>query len=359
MPHKIDGVKLAPRAIDDTCSSTIKQIFELYSIGSWTTKELAREFRRKAIKNYKGKLIQLPKQTIHKILTNYFYCGFLKDQDGKLIKAQHDPLVEASLFQRCQTIMLEHSNHNSGKRRSFNPTFPLRNTVYCYLCKQPFKACMSRSQNGVRHGYYYCRSKNCKAYSKAVRKTDLENKFQEYIKQIKPTQKLMEKFKTRFMLCYEEMTKELKTDYSKKMEDIQQMEKDMDYFITRGKSGVLPDHIVQEKVKELDKEINLVKLSLTENHEKDMNINAILSYAETFLDKLDLYWFAIPPEEKVVLQSSIFPVGVNYADGVLSNSKLGPIYEQIYSFASLNTSDVTQGGIEPPVYSLEESRFIR
>jgi site-specific DNA recombinase len=348
-PNKIAGVKLTPHIFDDICSEAIKEIFMRYSSGIVSLHELARDFGKRKIKNYKGRVIKFPKTSIQQILNNRYYIGLLTDKEGNTVKGLHLPLIDASLFQKCQEVQLKLSNHATRQRFYENPDFPLRRFVMCSGCGKPFTACWAKSG---RYPYYYCINKGCPMFSKMIKKVDLENGFMDYLKKVKPTQEFVTRFESRFVKRYSEREQEIKGDYMRQTEEIVELQKQLEWVVTNGRKGILPENVVKEQVRELDGRITIAKMQLSETHSEELDITALLAYAETFIRTLEISWFDAPPATKLRLQRAIFPEGVVYQYPSFSNSKISPVFELINSLGSKCHTNVSLEGFEPSTSSL-------
>ncbi len=337
-PNRILGTKLTPHVLDDACFGIVKDMFNRYSTGLITMQELARELNKRKVKNYKGRVIKFSKQSIKYLLNNKYYIGLLTDKDGKTVAGKHTALIETSLYRKCQDIQLNLSNHTNQKRLYNNPDFPLRRFVVCGVCGKPLTACWAKSG---RYPYYYCLNKVCSRSSKSIKKSDFEQWFVEYLKKVKPTEKTITRFKDRFMKRYILREQEIKGDYLRKLDEIQEMQKQLDWIVESGSKGNLPANIVKEKSTNLDGNITLAKLELAETYLEELDINALLTYAETFIRTLDFFWFDAQPYLKIMIQRSIFPKGVSFENNVFSNSRISPVFEIIEELGTEKDVNVT------------------
>jgi site-specific DNA recombinase len=349
IPKVVPGVKLSPRIIDNTCCNEIVSLFERYSTGLYTKADLAKEYSKKEIKNYKGKTLKFSIQTLDNILNNIFYTGYLKYKDGRLIVGKHKPLISYAMFEKCQEVQAQLSNNANHKYLRHNPDFPLRRFVLCGDCNGPLTACWSKSGSGKKHAYYYCKSKDCEMYSKMIKKADLENGFMEYLSKVKPTKKFVKRFNQRFLKRYKERELEIRGDFLRKADNIKEMEKELGWIVKQGRKGKLPERVVTKQVEELDQKIILAKSQLSEEHAEELNIKGLLSYAETFIRTLEKNWFDAQNEVRIRLQRVIFPDGVVYQNNQFSNAKLCRAFEIINDFATNYSKDVTPAGFEPAI----------
>lgn len=97
-----------------------------------------------------------------------------------------------------------------------------------------------------------------------------------------------------------------------------------------------------------EQNITIAKLHLTEMHAEELDINALLAYAEDFIRTLENTWFDSPIEQKVKLQKLLFPKNVKYLNGEFTNSQLCPFFRAIEVFATEESKVVSREGFEPP-----------
>ncbi|MCX6706108.1 MAG: recombinase family protein [Candidatus Woesebacteria bacterium] len=358
-PIKVDGVKLSPRVIDSNCSETIKYIFTRFSTGLISKADLSRDLRKRKVKNYKRKFINFSIQNIFNILNNRFYCGLLKTLEGKVIIGKHEALIPVSLYEKCQEVQKDQTRNINTKRMYNNPDFPLRRFVSCTFCSKPLTACWAKSAYGNRHPYYYCRNPKCIKYAKMIKKVEIENQFMDYLKAVKPTEIFIRKFKSRFIKRYEKRKGEIKGDYLNQLGEIQGWEKEEKWIIDSGMKGVLPDHIVKTRVDEIEKKITLAKMGLTEKHEEELDINALLAYAENFIQTIEMNWFDAPLALKMRLQRAVFPNGVIYEYPGYSNAKISPVFEIINTLATSEDKNVTYYSLRANTLVMNFIRLIR
>lgn len=340
------GVKLIPHVIDDTCSEVIKELFTRYSTGVITKAEISRELNKRKIKNYKGKVLKFSQTTIQTLLGNQYYIALLKHKDGRLIKGLHVSLIDPELFQKCQDVHNGIARHWTRKRLVNNPDFPLRRFVSCGYCGQSITACWAQGKR-IKYPYYYCRNSNCKQNGKMIKQSDFHNAFYDYVALVKPKEEFIELFREVFVRRYEQRKKEFKGDYIRKLEEIKQLENEQAWLIEKGKKGIIPDDLLQKQLQESEQAITIAKFSLSEIHNEELEIDALLSEAEVFIRTPELAWYCAMSEAKLKYQRMIFPKGLSYPFDPLSNTELGLPFKLIRDFAVKNTASVTRVGVEP------------
>lgn len=355
-PNKPPDVKLVKHIIDTTCSAAAVEIFTKFSTGIISKPQLTKEFRKRKLRNYRGKLLTFPGQTIDNILNNIYYAGYLKTEEGKIMRGQHDPLIDLALYQKCQDVMKGRSNNTAKTRNRYHPDFPLRKFAHCGFCHHPLTAAWSNSQHSGKYPHYWCYNKDCDRARRTIKKADIEGNFGAYLATVKPTEDFIKRFDKVFISRYKQREGEIRGDYLRQMEAIKQLEKEKEWVIDKGKKGMFSDETLKDEVEKAERKITLAKMELTDMHAEELDINALLAYAYDFIRTVENTWYDAPFEHKLRLQKLIFPDGVEYADGKFSNPRISPLFKLIEVFGTENVSLVTPAGIEPAIFGMKARR---
>ena len=348
-PNRPTKVKLSAHVFDHACSDIIRDIFAQYSTGLVSKVELARQFSKRKIQKHNGVKIKFSKQSIDWIINNQYYVGLLKHEDGRLIEGHHQKLINSKVFNKCQDVQVGKSNLNTGKRKRFNPDFPLRQFTQCGFCSEPFTGAKAKR----KYYHYFCYNPDCINFRKTIRKSDLENNFGNYLAQIKPSENLIKRFTKIFIKRYEQREQEIRGDYLRQVDGIKKMEKEKKWIIKNGKQGILTGDTLKEELQDIERRITLSKMELTEIHGEELDINALLAYAYDFIRTAEKTWIDAPFEQKLKLQRLIFPDGIKYKLGEFSNSKISPLFSLIETIGAKKVSNVDSPGIEPGIYPCE------
>lgn len=347
------GVRLSPCEWDEGCYLAVIDIFKFYSTGVYTFSSLFSLMKQRQVKNWQGRIIKFSKQLIQRVLSNPFYVGQLKGKEGKYYEGKHKSLVDVQLWNKCQQIVKERSNHAVNKRVYNNPDFPLRRFVQCLICGRPLTACWSKGKSGQRYAYYYCVNRTCIRYGKAIPENDLRDAFFEYLKKVTPKEEYVEKFKEIFIKRYQQRLHDIKGEYLSKIEEIKQLEEGQIWLVENGKRGVIPETLLKSQLLESEQKIVLAKMALNETHVEELELDAMLNYALAFIRTPELIWLDAEPEAKCKYQRMIFPNGVFYGEAGFSNTEISLPFKIIEDFVSVETNVVRLAGIEPTTDALE------
>ena len=333
--------------IDDSCASSIRMVFSLYSSGSATPSEISRRLSKQKIVDYKGKEIKFSPQLVSKILNNKFYMGVMivKKWDNEEFEGKHQPLVDYPTFMKCQAKLHPQNNSNPQKLAT-NPDFPLRDELYCDHCGEKMTAAWCTGKK-KKYPLYYCKNKNCPNQNKkSIDRAELEQQFCDFLQNIRPTQENVDHIKELVIKRYEERQVEFETKSSilrKKLEELTEEKKNLIAMVKKGADyDDIKDDLEKNKAK-----TRQLRLELNESHEDEFRIELLLDYADNFLRNLPKFWFNSGPENKVKLQRILFPKGIVYSYPGFSNTEISPLFSLFSTSVSADTTLVTPWGIEP------------
>lgn len=179
------------KPFDPERAPIIKQMFELYAQGGWALSDVTkwaieqgftmppiRPKRTKAdmLKEVDDTQSDIPKISnlpnncaIHRILTNPFYIGKTKGNNGEYVKSNsHKPLVSEEVFNKVQRML---NTNNVSIHYANKITYPLRGWVRCNDCKRVYTP---YTQKGVVYYGAHCK-KECTNRHKSFNVTQMVN----------------------------------------------------------------------------------------------------------------------------------------------------------------------------------------
>ncbi len=121
----------------------IKQAFKLYNTGHYTVVSLSRHL---ATLGYKPNGKAIPKNSLHSVLTDCFYCGEFMWKGKHYPNGKHEPLISKNLFHSVQDRL---GRKVAGKYRKHN--FLLKGMCTCAECG---RSIVGERQKG--NHYYKC-----------------------------------------------------------------------------------------------------------------------------------------------------------------------------------------------------------
>lgn len=138
-----------PKAIDPVRGPLVRRLFEDYSGGSVTLRQLTETAMRLGLRNRRGQ--QLRVTQLQKMVRNPFYAGVIRSTRFGLFPGAHEPIVRRATFDRVQEVL-------DGKRirRTKRFSFPFRRLIRCATCR---RSLVGSERKGFI--YYRCQVVDC------------------------------------------------------------------------------------------------------------------------------------------------------------------------------------------------------
>jgi len=127
----------------------VKKLFEIYSTGRYTLRDLREMTISLGLLSRKRKKLSV--SMIQTILQNPFYYGLFR-YNGETYEGKHEPMVQKKIFDKCQEVMKDRSKPQ--KTNGKECIHPYRGMLLCGEC-----GCSITSENQKGHRYYRCTKK--------------------------------------------------------------------------------------------------------------------------------------------------------------------------------------------------------
>src|SRR3989338_3117656 len=150
----------------------IKRIFELYSTGGYTLKNLADKFNGLGLTSHNGKKVS-PGMMLF-ILKNPFYYGVFK-YNGELHEGKHEPIITKKLFDQAQEMLKKRGRHHEKK---------IHNYIFTDFMKCGTCGCAITAEEHKGHIYYRCTKKKGSCAEKYVREEMLTEQLKNIMQKV-------------------------------------------------------------------------------------------------------------------------------------------------------------------------------
>ena len=326
-PHtrKRGEKKNEPDRPDERLFPIIQKGLKAFSTGNYSQAEMIRFFDDLGLEKIRGK--KTMPQFVSKIFGKYlkFYAGILKNPWTKdEIKGLHKPMITREELFKIQVLLSGKGLNVKHVRK--NPSFPLRRTVICGHCMRPLTGSRSRGKK-ERYNYYHCYNKDCSSYGKGVAKADLERDFIRYLDRITPKQQFFDVFRETVLDLWEDKKKDFEKDSINFERLLSTLEDKRKHIFEMREDGTYTKEEFQERKEAVENEILATKISLSETRIDKLDIESVLSYANSFISNLGRQWFDLS-QSQTVFQKMIFPEGITYKRNEgFGTPRLGLIYE--------------------------------
>ena len=125
----------------------VKKIFDLYSTGNYSLKDLRDKIFDIGLLTRKEKMLSV--SMVQSILQNPFYYGMFRYND-ELWQGKHEPMITKKLFDKCQKVLADRAR---PQKRNFKE-YAFRGLLTCAEC-----GCAITSETQKGHNYYRCTKK--------------------------------------------------------------------------------------------------------------------------------------------------------------------------------------------------------
>lgn len=346
MVRNLDHGKLGCISED---GESIKTALEKFASGEFQTKiEVAKYLKDKNVfgKAKPEKYIT----TVSHILSDVYYVGDVefKKWDVERRKGFHEPLISIETFDLIQR-RLKSKNSKVRIRKDINEDFPVRGCVDCTKCKKSLRGYWAGG-NGGRYRYYECKTKGCLNYGKTIKADQVESRLSEIIGNSKPISEVVDLAYEVFNKVWNEELKERNNFLTRKKEQKEKIEADIDSLtnkVLRTDNEVL--------IRQYEKQIEKKSLEIDEiNNEFSDAVDYNVSYRTasekvfSLLKNPHEIWESSNVYEKHKLFNLIFEDNLEYdKEEGYRTAKLSLPLRLFQEISPLEPVNVEMAGIEP------------
>lgn len=297
--------------------------------------------------------------TYDKMLREIFYAGYIEYEPWEVERrlGHHEPLISLATFEKNQKRL--NQKVITFVRQDVRDDFELRGLVNCSECSTKLTGAPSTGKSGKKHNYYKCPNKTCVVYGKSIKAKDLHDKFEELLRQIKPSGEVLE-------LCLaifkDEWASEMKN--RSKIKAIltlkkKELEEEID-VISKRISKSTSEPVIRQYEKQIEKlAIELEELEERTESEYDYNIpnRTATDQVMQAIKSPYVVWKNYDVRQKQRFFSFIFEQNLAYnkIQGYRTPNYVIPIrvFEDISPYEPV---DVDSRGFEPLAYSTSRNR---
>lgn len=303
-------------------ATKIKNLFELYSTGSYSITDLYQEAKKINLK-YSKSSRSVVRSEIERILKNPFYCGKF-NWSGAVYQGNHPPIVSLQLFDKVQNIFKSRNKPAYSKHN-----FSYISLIKCGDCGLSVTAEIKKK----RFIYYHCTGYANRCKPQYYRQEYLDQQFLDIIKRIAIPVELHDWLKE----CLELEFKSRKTDITRQKESLQLQKDRLDVRIKKAYQDKLEGKVTEEfwqsVCRDWETELSGINYQI-QNLESLIEIN--LDWAKEAIELSYLagkiYLRAEPADKRKLLQSIL-------SNCELKDGSIYPVYRKPF--------DILSNGHEP------------
>jgi site-specific DNA recombinase len=242
--------------VDFMRAGIIRELFEIYSKGNVSLRELADHAYRKGLRTRAGKKLHI--FLIERMLKNPVYIGDFVWK-GVYYKGKHDAILSRELFERVQRVIGSRKWARGKGRREL----ALRGLLKCGRCG----CVITGERKKEKYVYYHCTHARGKCPGKPVREEELALMVGEPLKRLRITNERLEWIKR----ALAESFRDQKDYKAKEIEKLQIEYKEIEDKISKmyedKLAGVIPERFWKSKYREYQSRQSKI-LQCVEEHQK-------------------------------------------------------------------------------------------
>ena len=330
-------------ALDPERAPLIRLAFEKYATGLYTKQAVLDMVITEGLLTRRGRMPA--NQEFDRVLANPLYTGWIRVGTWKTFKqGNFPPLIDQETFDRVQAILKGRRPTLTPHERN-HPDFPLRVFVKCATCGQPITGSWSRGRN-KKYPYYHCPGR-CRGIN--VRKEKLELEFTKLLERMQVRHENVALFRKIVVDQWEEKqdcTISLLAACQRQIKELADRKQNLlDAFVYQ--KAIDQDSYEQQRDK-LEEEITLAKLRLKDAQLDEVDVEAILNFAETFLLNTARIWLEMSLEQRQRFQKVLFPEGIEVMPHCgIRTAVTCPVFKMLQPEMTPHTSLATPAGFEP------------
>jgi site-specific DNA recombinase len=295
----------------------IREAFEDFASGRRTIAEIREHLRARGLGTWSRNPIAL--QTLHGLLRAPVYAGRIEvPLWGISVLGDFEGLVSEAVFNRVQVRL--------GRRRGVashvrsNPDFPLRGLVRCSRCGTALTGAWSTGKSGRRFGYYNCHKGGC--HGIRVRKDALEQAFLDLVGRLQPRREYVKLFNAIVLDVWRARQKTTDRERTRIRARVDMLRAKLRRLADLLMEDAIDRETYTSKRDKLRQDLALVETELDEAKNEQLDVEAIIAFAEDVLTNVVALWERASLPHKQRLQGALFPEGLVF-EGMSKDRSLG------------------------------------
>ena len=353
--------KTEPDQPDEKVFSLLQKLLKAYAREIYTQTDIMNELKKADFEKLCGvkPSLQFTDRLLGKSLA--FYAGLLpnpwQSEDGhdRYIKGKHQAMITEEEMLKIRFIK-EGGKVRTVHNRS-NPEFPLRRLVLCPSCSLFLTGSTSRGRNGSGYPYYHCYNRECRLKHKAVTKAKIEKDFAELLQRVIPTDEFLTFFSEVVVTHWNSQREVLVAGAKEHEQVLGELEAQRKNIFKFKEDGTYTQEQFKERMAEIDNQVAVAKISLSETRIDQYDIETGIEYAKQAIRDLAKQWLNLAPALRARFQKVVFPQGIAYdRETGFGTVTLGRIFTLNQTYTLTKSPLVDHTGFEPVASSMPWKR---
>ena len=197
-----------------------------------------------------------------------------------------------------------------------------------------------------KYPYYNCYNKSCDMCDRTIAKDEIEKEFVALLKSLRPKKKFLNLFKATVLDLWDEKLVAYRTEIAKYDNQLKALEDKRKRIFEMREDGSYTKEEFAERKGEIENKIATTKISRSEAHIEELDLESVLTYAINFIEHLDRQWVDLKDEARLRFQQLLFPEGIPYFKGQgFGTARMSLILEQQKTLHEGESLVVTQNEV--------------
>ena len=344
--------KTEPDKPDEKVFPLLQRLLKAYAQEIYGQTDIMNELKRADFEKLCGvkPSLQFTDRLLGKSLA--FYAGLLpnpwQSEDGhdRYIKGKHQAMITEEEMLKIRFIK-EGGKVRTVRDRS-NPEFPLRRLVLCPSCQRFLTGSTSSGRNRSGYSYYHCYNRDCRLKHKAGAKAKIEKDFAELLQNVIPTDEFLNFFSEVVVEHWNSQRGVLVASAKEHEKVVQELEAQRKNIYKFKEDGTYTQEQFKERMAEVDNQVAVAKISLSETRIDQYDIETGIEYAKQAIRDLAKQWLNLAPTLRARFQKLVFPQGIAYdRETGFGTVTLGRIFALNQTYTLTKSPLVDPRGVEP------------
>jgi len=291
--------------VDPQRAPLVRQAFERFSTGLFTKSQVLHELHVQGLRTLKGGKIS--PQMFAYMMRNRFYTGLQRvDSWGEWRLGGFSPLVDQETFEKVQAALEGRRAKVTPINRN-RPDLPLRGFLRCGRCGALMIASWSTGRS-KSYPYYRC-WKKCAGIS--IRGDRIEGEVLEFLDTLRMKPEFVALFSEIVLHAWhgkQAHTRELVAGRQRQIAELEKRRQRLvDAFIYK---QAIDQKMFRDQLENLEAEIGSLRIDADDGQADDLEIKAVLQFAQRMLSNPVEFWQAAPLDQKQRFQRVLCPNGI-------------------------------------------------
>lgn len=295
----------------------IKETFETVAKGIYTIEEVRLLMEKKGLAQKSGK--PLCKPYFYRLLKNKVYAGYI-EKFGECHKGLFEPIISEQTFNQIQKV-LKNRGRTVSQYRKDSPDFPLRRFIKNEN-NQKLTGSWSKGRAGKKYAFYRFGGKGSN-----FNRDGLEKAFMAHMDGFSFKEEHIDKLEKFLKLKLEKATLNKRKEIEKIKNRAKELREKQTVLIDKNIQGLLKDHVLQEQLEFIDKELSNIEITLIDSEESEISISELIEYAKGYLRSPSIYWREASIEKQLKLQRFQFPSGLVFNGQFFGTAEINCVFK--------------------------------